>query len=97
MEMVKWVLIALLAAVGTLLFVEKATEVLAPPEQDTAVMRRINEINGITNMDSSIAKAKRMRPDSLNMILFNMYATDGEREMVKKFALLIKSITNSQK
>ena len=86
MAVVKWVLIALLAAVGTLLFVEQATEVLAPPEQDTAVMRRINELHGITNIDSSIAKAKRMRPDSLNLILFNMYATDEERALVKELA-----------
>ena len=82
----KWVLVALLAAVGTLLFVEKATEVLAPPERDTALMRQINEMHGITNVDSSIAKAKRMRPDSLNMIIFNMYATDGERKLVRRLA-----------
>lgn len=86
MAVVKWVLIALLAVVGTLLFVERATEVLAPPEQDTAVMRRINELHGITNIDSSIAKAKQMRPDSLNLIIFNMYATDEEREMVRRLA-----------
>lgn len=92
MAMVKWVLISLLAAAGTLLFVERATEVLAPPEQDTAVMRRINELHGITNIDSAIAKAKQMRPDSLNMIIFSMYATEGERALVKRLAMLVKGV-----
>jgi hypothetical protein len=55
-------------------------------------MRQIELSNGITNTDSSIAALKNYPNDSLNIAIFNLYATDEEREMVKQFAMWIKRI-----
>ena len=58
----------------------------------TSAMQRIQDFYGITNIDSSISKAKRMRSDSLSIIIFNTCATEEERALVKSFALWLKRI-----
>lgn len=59
----------------------------------TEAMKQIELSNGITNMDSSIAALKKNYPnDSLNIAIFNLYATDEERAFVIQFANWIKRI-----
>ena len=55
-------------------------------------MKQIELSNGITNTDSSIAKLKQMPSDSVAIAVFNLYATDREREMVKQFAMWIRKV-----
>jgi hypothetical protein len=56
----------------------------------TEAMKQIELSNGVTNMDSSIAKLKQMPSDSVAIAVFNLYATDQEREVVRQFAMWIK-------
>lgn len=58
----------------------------------TEAMKQIELSNGITNMDSSIAALKSYPNDSLNIAIFNLYATDEERAFLVEFANWIKRI-----
>jgi hypothetical protein len=58
----------------------------------TEAMKQIELSNGVTNMDSSIAKLKQMPSDSVAIAVFNLYATDQEREVVRQFAMWIKKV-----
>jgi hypothetical protein len=58
----------------------------------TEVMKHIELSNGITNMDSSIAAIRHYPIDSLNIAIFNLYATDEERKFVVEIASWIKRI-----
>jgi hypothetical protein len=63
----------------------------------TEAMKQIELSNGVTNMDSSIAKLKQMPSDSVAIAVFNLYATDQEREMVRQLAMLIKKAKEVKK
>jgi len=58
----------------------------------TEAMKQIELSNGVTNIDSSIAALKNYPNDSLNIAIFNLYATDEERKFVVQFAMWIKRI-----
>ena len=51
-------------------------------EKEPKAMLDIQKYYGNENMDSAIAKSKRMRSDSLNAVIFDLYTTPEEKKII---------------